>query len=512
VIISTIRSEEVSSLGRLDAWYHLAPGAGAARRIDKAKAAGLETVPLHVLGNAWMPTRLTQVVAASDEESLPYIKPYDIFQYLPVAYTRLSKRNIKRISDYTIKEGWLLQTRSGRNLGLNALVDEDTAAFIVSDDLIRIDIPDERLRFYVTAFLRTRTGHGLLRRDKSGSVIDHLDPKQVRAIEIPMLSDDVLTTVSDLMRKSFLQRQSSRRILRHALADYEAQLPQIKRERPHFMGWSVRSSSIGTRLDAASHDPFVDEVRAKLLSIGGVPLASVANPIKPPGRIKTRYVGPDAGEPWMSGTQILQYEFAKPQFMHLSALPNTDAYRVRAGWSVYMADGRSELNLGMPSMVTCTRDGWLASGHVGRLVPKEGTNPGWLWLAARTWYFGVQLKALSSGSVVDATFPTDAASVILPPTLDVDGDAITAAWEEFSQAQLLEAEAIRLLDASLAKISGVTDDELEADLTAEAIDSPAVDSDETAEDAGAASEVIVDRADRTVEVEQEPAGAGDDGA
>jgi hypothetical protein len=430
-----------------------------------------------------MPTRLTQVIAAPGEESLPYIKPYDIFQYLPVSYTNLSKRNTKRLSDYAIQEGWLLQTRSGRNLGLNALVDEDMAGFIISDDLIRIDIPDESIRFYVTAFLRTRTGHGLLRRDKSGSVIDHLDPKQVAAIEIPMVPDDVFETVSDLMQKSFLKRQSSRRTLRTALARYEAQLPKIGRESPRFVGWHVGSASLGTRLDAASHDPFVEAVRAGLLAIGGVPLASVATPQKPPGRIKTRYVGPESGEPYMSGTQILQCEFSKPQFMHPSALNGLlDAYRVRAGWSLYMADGRSELNLGMPAMVTTSRDGWLASGHVGRLVPKGTTNPGWLWLAARTWYFGVQLKALSSGSVVDATFPADAASVILPPALDVDGDAVVAAWEAFPEAQHLEAEAICLLDAWLATISGVADDELEPDSPAESNDSQTAGSEETGEE------------------------------
>lgn len=80
-----------------------------------------------------------------------------------------------------------------------------------------------------------------------------------------------------------------------------------------------------------------------------------------------------------------------------------------------MADGRSEKSLGVPSLVTESREGWVASGHVGGLVPKEGTDPGWLWLAARTTHVSLQLKALASGSVVDSTFPEDAASIVLPP-------------------------------------------------------------------------------------------------
>lgn len=469
MITSTIRNSELAAVGRLDAWYYLSPGAGAARRLDKAKAAGLKTVPLggpEGLGRVWMPGRLKQVIAAPGEESVPYIKPHDVFQYLPVSYARLSKRNTRRISDYAIQEGWLLQTRSGRNLGLNALVDDDLARFTVSDDLIRIEILDEQMRFYATAFLRSRTGHGLLRRDKSGSVIDHLYPHHVTDVEIPIAPEAVFNTVADLMKRSFLQRQSSRRILREALATYEARLPKVDRQTRQSTGWGVHSTALGMRLDAASYDPFVNAVRQQLLAIGGVPLDSVAHPLKPPGRYKTIYVGPDHGEPFMSGTQILQYVFAKPQFMSPNAFDHVADYRLRKGWSLYMADGRSELNLGMPAMVTSGRDGWIASGHVGRLVPKEGTNSGWLWLAARTWYFSVQLKALASGSVVDSTFPSDAASVILPPPLDVDGDIIITAWEGFAEAQQLEAEAIALLNVSLVDITGVTDEELEPEPTA----------------------------------------------
>jgi hypothetical protein len=212
----------------------------------------------------------------------------------------------------------------------------------------------------------------------------------------------------------------------------------------------------------------------------------VRSPFKPPGRYKTIYVDRDYGEPFMSGTQILQYAFAKPQFMSPRAFEDVEDYRLRQGWSVYMADGRSEINLGVPAMVTSARDGWVASGHVGRLVPKGDTNPGWLWIAARTWHFAVQLKALASGSVVDSTFPNDAASVILPPPLEVDGDGIIAAWEGFAEAQRLEAEAISMLDAALADISGVTDEELEPELTV-LDDIPAADADEEIEPEGEGS-------------------------
>ncbi len=465
IIKRTVPSLDIRTLQRLDAWYFLAPGAGAARRLDKAKAAGLKTMPIGGdggLGRAWMPGRLKQVPAAPGERSRPYLKPHDLFQYLPISHADLAVGRTKRLGDYEVEPGWLLQTRSGRNLGLNTIVDEDIARNVVSDDLIRVQIDDERLRYYATAFLRSRTGHGLLRRDKSGSVIDHVSPQQIEALEIPFAGEAVIDRVSDLMMRSFLLRQTSRATLRRAVEDYEAKLPEISRVASMSSGWTVRSGALSARLDAASYDPSVERRRAVLLAVGGARLDAVASVRKPPGRYKTNYVSAANGHPFMSGTQILQYAFSNPQFMAPQTFTDVDLFRLEEGWSVFMADGRSEKNLGVTALVTSARAGWLASGHVGRIVANEGTDRGWLWLASQTRHFAMQLKSLATGSVVDATFAEDAESVVLPPPLDVDGKHIMTAWEGFAEAQQLEHDAISALDTALASVSGVDDDELEA--------------------------------------------------
>lgn len=466
MISGTLNRQNFATLGRLDAWYYLAPGAGAARRLDSAKAAGLKTTPLGGdggLGKAWMPNRLKQITAAPGEKSRPYIKPHDLFQYLPIPQSHLSERKVRNIEQYAVKPGWILQTRSGRNLGLNAFVDQDLAEFVVSDDLIRVEIKDSRMRFYAAAFMRSRTGHGLLRRDKSGSVIDHLSPQQLEALEIPLAPADVIDRIADLMRQSFELRQQSRLSLRTAVAAYEAKLPPLSREQALSEGWTVHAHSLSGRLDAASYDPLVAQIRSELLAMGGVQLDTVATPKKPPGRYKTIYVSAEHGLPFMSGTQILQYAFAKPQYMALRAFRDVEDYKLGQGWTVYMADGRVEKNLGIPAMITSNREGWVCSGHVGRLVPKEGTHPGSLWLSVRTCHFAIQIKSLASGSVVDSTFPEDAASVVLPPLLSAHADDVAEAWENFAQAQQLETEAIALLDSELAEVSGVSDEELEPD-------------------------------------------------
>jgi hypothetical protein len=475
MITATTPATMLGSLGRLDAWYYLAPGAAAARRLARARSAGLETVPIGGgggLGRAWQPSRFKRAYAGRGETSIPYLAPHDAFQYLPDDTERLSLTRTENLDRYRIARGQILQTCSGRNLGPNVLVDDYLARFATSHDVIRIEIDDETMRHYTVAFLRSHTGQGLLRRDKSGSVIDHITVGHVEALEVPLLDPTVMERAAELIRESFALIEQARLTLADGLHAYEASLPGPPRASPAKEGWTITPGALTGRLDAAPYDPWVARIREELRAAGGRPVSDVADVLKPPGRYKTIYVGERFGRPFMSGTQILQLVPAKRQFMAEHAFRDVAAYELRKGWSVFMADGRAEKDLGVVAMIPSDRDGWLASGHVGRLVPHAGTDPGWLWLACRTWQAQVQIKALASGSVVDSTYPPDMEGVILPPDRGVDGRSIADAWERYARARAAEAEAIALVDDTLAAISGVEDAEEIVEAVADEADLP----------------------------------------
>ncbi len=445
--------KSVRSSGRLDAGYFLSPGYAAARRLRTAKDSGLKTLRLGGPGGiakVWQPNRFKRLYAAPGETALPYIRPYGIFQYLPQQADALSPRT-KNLESYKVRRGTILQTCSGRNLGPVAVVDSYLERFIPGHDLLRIEIPDEAMRNYVLAFLSGPTGQELVRRGKSGSVIDHITEQHMASQEIPITGNDVFEHVAEHVGDAVRLREEARVTLASAIASYEASLPNPRRELPTKEGWTVRATGLSSRLDAARYDPWVAEVRAALLDAGGVRVDAVADVLKPPGRYKTLYVAPEHGRPILSGSQVLQARPINMRYISPRALNEPEAYELRAGWSVYQADGRAEESLGIPVMITPDRDGWLASGHVGRLVPKESTDPGWLYLAARTWHAQVQIKALASGSVVDSTFPEDMATVVLPPESipSVDGPAVTAAWVKFAEAQAAEDSATEVLETAL---------------------------------------------------------------
>ena len=191
-------------------------------------------------------------------------------------------------------------------------------------------------------------------------------------------------------------------------------------------------------------------MRKALKTKGGKLLGEIAKALKPPGRYKTVYVDRDHGVPILSGGQLLQTRPLNPRYMAAHALNEIDRYRLKPGWIAYQADGRSEEALGEPVMITSARENWLASGHVGRLVAKDNANAGSLYLAFQTPHAQMQLKALASGSVVDATFPVDAESVVLPPLPTDGGPEVERCWENFSEAEVLEDGVYATIEAGLA--------------------------------------------------------------
>jgi hypothetical protein len=471
VITASTSLQSLRLLQRLDAWYFLAPGAAASRSLEKAKTAGLDTLRLggkDGLGHVWAPARFKRAYAAEGESALPYLAPHDVFEYLPEPSSWLSATRTKNLDKYRVKPGMVLQTCSGRNLGPSVIVDATLSTFVMSHDLVRIEVSDARMRNFVVGFLHSKTGQGLLRRDKSGSVIDHITADHVAAQEIPLLADEVIDRVSTLIGGVYQLVAEARGFLSEALKALEAQLPHPMRKSPAKQGWSVSTTNLTGRLDATSYDPWVQSIRRGLLEMGGVPMRDVATVLKPSGRYTTYYVGREYGLPILSGTQVLQSALVKPQFMSPRAFKDVTKYELREGWSAYMADGRAEKGLGVVAYITPDREGWLGSGHVGRLVPKEGTNPGALWLAARTMHVRAQINALASGSVVDSTFPEDEDSEILPPLDSLDGDAIVAAWRKYSDASGMEQEAVEIIDREMGEVSGVDQALIDQDLTVEA--------------------------------------------
>lgn len=450
MIIAPLRSQVAFSSGRLDAMYHCSPGVLANERILMLAAGGAELRSVAGsggLGRVGATSRTRRVYAAPGEESLPYLRPYDVFDYLPQPADHLSKSGSVGLGGLIPEPGTILQTCSGRNLGPLAYADSYVSRFVVSDDMLRLYIDDEDARFYTLAFLKTPTGQALLTRSKTGNVIDHLSADDLSAVQVPFFDDALASrTVADMSRAVAL-REAARVRLDDLIAEFSSQTPGSARDGRLADGWTQRAADLGGRLDAAFHDPLVTAIRNDIEAAGGVRVGDVAETFIP-GRYKRYYVESEHGRPIVSGRQLLQ---AQPVNLRYIAARSFDfsVYSLDEGMIAFGAEGRAEDRISQPALITGDRTDWLANNHVMRVRPRPGVNPGWLYLCFASWQVQAQVKASACGSVVDAVYPGDLDNVLLPPIDETRGDAAYKCWKDFAESNRLETDAIARLENAM---------------------------------------------------------------
>jgi len=456
VIFRTTRSGFLRAVQRLDAGYICSPGTQAQERIVVAQARGLNVLTLggsNGIADIWAPNRFTRAYASSSEPSVPYLRPYDVFEYLPQAADYLSVERTKQLDRYRLEAGMILQSCSGRNLGPAVMVDQYLKDFVLSHDMIRIDIRDPEMAFYVLGYLNTPTAQALLRRDKTGSVIDHISPSHVQTLVVPLLEAIQLSEVAAKMERAVSIRSQARCEIADCIIEYGASLPAVSRSFQLHEGWTQSVSTVGSRLDVAPYDPQVLDMRNSLLVNGGRRLGDLAQ-ARIPGRYVRYYVSEEFGTPILSGRQLLQVRPVNLRYISERSFRDSSKYELRSDWLAMQGEGRAEERIGFPVIVTPNRDGWLANNHILRIVPRYEDQAGALFLAMASAQAQIQVKALATGSVVDAVNPRDFENVVVPP-LDAElGTKVLDAWHQLASADAIENEVVALIESGLSEIAG----------------------------------------------------------
>lgn len=103
-----------------------------------------------------------------------------------------SKANAKQktyMDMLKVEEGDIMITRSG-TIGKMTYATKDMAQnYLVSDDLVRIRVQDDNLRAYLVAYFASKTALSLMLLDEYGSVQQHLQPRHIQEMIVPVPDD-----------------------------------------------------------------------------------------------------------------------------------------------------------------------------------------------------------------------------------------------------------------------------------------------------------------------------------
>ena len=129
--------------------------------------------------------------------------------------SRASPAQLRVISAIRVQQGDIVISRSGA-IGRISWIGSRFDGAIVSDDLIRVRVPDERLRWYLYSFLQSRMGQDQMLRNEYGSIQQHLEPHHVADLLIPipddwdMVAESLRATQALIMAKEAVFREGQR--------------------------------------------------------------------------------------------------------------------------------------------------------------------------------------------------------------------------------------------------------------------------------------------------------------
>lgn len=446
-----IRTVQCSNLERpafrLDAAFYRTDFAEAGMR---AANSGFPVRKVSAMADAFVPGRVRLVTVPNPSAGAPYLRAHDAFEIRPSSERHVARARTRNYQDLLLKKGTILTPSSGRNLGPVAYVGEYLSKFAMTD-IMRIVPKSEADGFYLLAYLMTPTAQALIRRGRSGTTVDHLSPEEVLNIDVPWITDDKLreSIIAD-SRRAEEMLDEGRRGLDAAIQKLheEAGLAMAPSESKYLSrdcgdAFSLSSSALGLRLDAASHDPTVKLCSKMVKEKGGVELGQVARPVML-GRYVRYYVDAPHGRPILSGRQIMQVRPVNLRRISDRSFKDPQKFMLKAGTTIFTCDGRSEEALGEAGYVMDVWNGWMASNHVMRLEALPGTGHGFLYLAISSQWTQRQLKARASGSVVDALEPEEVTKVIIPYLEQTQRDALN---EEAVRCWKLISDSIQIIEA-----------------------------------------------------------------
>jgi type I restriction enzyme S subunit len=432
--------------------------------------------PSHQLGeiatNIWYPSRFKRIFSNADD-GVPFIGATELVHLRPEVKYHISPVSTAAVNSLLAKENTLYITRSG-TVGRVSLFSRRLKGKALSEHIIRLEIP--RLAGYIYAFLSSSIGQALISRSIFGSSVAEIEPHHLAGIPVPLLPEEIQTEIHAEIMRAYALRDEANALLDEAdellyqklgLPRFDESLvlylpppatpclPASRPEMPHPKVFSIRASDLENRFDASYHVPVARTV-ISLLNQGKhepIHLGQIVAKIFIPPRFKRIYVPKEYGIPFLQGSHLPQMRPYDLKYISRKAnAKHIDECIIVPGYVLVTRSG----TIGRVGLVSSAQDGWTASEHLLRIVPKEEQgHPGYIAAFLMTPYGQHQLTAKIYGGVVDELTEEDTRAVWIPNAplqIQADiGERVVKAFELKDEASVVEECAIRKVEEILQK-------------------------------------------------------------
>ena len=433
---------------RFDASFHLSEGLVVKRQIASSPYDMLTIKD--VSSEIFYGNRAKRVYVSNREHGIPFLSSSDILQADLENVKLASKKYTPCIEQMTLKKGWTLISRSG-TIGNCAFANAKHAQKLASEDVIRL-VPNNILRGgLVYAYLASNHGHSLLTQGTFGAVIQHIEPNFIASLPIPKFPDDFQEEVDDLIQESARLREEAADALEEAVNYFNGKFSINEKTQKTF---SLELKELKLGFAEYNNNLEVDEFIGKY-SIDAYELKNKTSKIFAPPLFKHIYLSKDNGYPFMTGSELTQFNLRYYRWLSPRGVKDINDYVVKRGTLLLYKSGTTDGGiLGNVFIADKKLDGCCLSDHVIRVVFNEERQAYWAFAFLRSKGGVRMLQRLATGTMIPFITP-DRLSHILIPNPDDNYERITTLIEEYidlnSRSKECEDRAINMVETEIER-------------------------------------------------------------
>jgi type I restriction enzyme S subunit len=395
-----------------------------------------------------------------EDQGEPFLTGKQLFFFRPDKEKYISRR-MPKLHELQIPKGTILLSRSGIT-GFPVLVGEWLSQFAVTDDAIRV-FPGSAPIGFIYAYLASSICRPLMVKSEYGATVSHIEAKHISTLPVPLIPKDAQLSIHQKILNAYKLRDDANALLDKAELDLHTLLgisPFTEDDIDYISGsdhpraFSISSSEFTDRFDAMHHIPLARSAVRKL-GEGGVPLVKLGSSVDRvyvAPRFARTYVESSFGTPLLQGSQLPLMSIRGLKYISNTQTEKMERWIIQKGWVLVTCSG----TIGRTGIVTTKQDGWAASQHILRIMPRKNvTHPGFLATFLSTPFGQHQLNAKIYGGVVDELTAEDTANTWIPdiPYSQQEelGEPVVQAYELRDSATDIEEQAIADLESLLQR-------------------------------------------------------------
>lgn len=356
-----------------------------------------------------------------EKSEYPIYQPTSMLDVYPKSDGYISKLTNTNIEALKVSLGQILITCSG-TVGNISFASKTLNGKIFSHDLLRVKFKKEYDNGFFYAFLKTYVGKQILKSNKYGSVISHIEAEHMNEVLVPLAPLNLKKKIHGLIIQSYANRDESNRLIDEAtkIMIEELELPPIDDLKNEAFSYSKEINSFSTklsdlngRLESNYHLPIIKVLenhlreRADLVKLEN---KEITENIVLAGVFKRNYVQKGHGYPFLGGKEITQLSPETDKY--LSKITHKKRYekelRVKENWILVTDRG----TIGKVVIVPKHMENMAVSQNVLKIVPK--IYPGYIYCFLNSDYGQILIKRQSYGSVVNMIDDSSLGDVQIP--------------------------------------------------------------------------------------------------